>query len=1175
MLEKRSLKIALAVLTALFAIYSAAGFFILPPIVRKMLTERLEAALGRQAAIQSVSINPYTISATVTGLAIKGKDRKRDFASIGEIHINLQLKSLLGNGIVIKELKVKRPYLNVVRQSAQTYNFSDIITRLRERPKASKKKPFLFSVNNIRVTEGLIDFLDKPENKANRITDINISIPFISNRPYFINTFVKPRFQAKVNGSPVLFEGETKPFSGSLESVINIKTSGVDLPYYLAYLPIKTHSSLLSGKASSDLNISYIQYRTRPPTLILTGVLELRDIRIAGPDGKEAVSLPDTSIDIGFAEFFSRKVHLFNMVLKSPSIRVLRDWSGKINLLALLPERKTPSPPEKPKPPFSIDVDSMQVQGGKAVLEDRMKKQPFRAKIEPINLKVERFSTDEGKQADYEFSASSDSISIMKASGAFSINPLGSDGIFEMDKMILGSFRPYYSGNVLFEIRNGDLSVSGRYHYAKKPGTEKEMGISDLDAAVDSLVLSKKGRDFLKIPSIAVKDLSANFAKKDISVRELATKGGQLSVRRLKSGKIDILPLFPPGPKTTKVRKKPWLIKLARLKWQGYAVHAEDLMPEKPVKLAITGMDIEGANLSTVKGSKGRVSFLCEIGKKGRLAATGTAGLNPVSAKLKTELKDLDIAPIQPYTAKKIDIIIVSGFLDAKGNVSARYSKPGGLTALFTGGIGVKTFLSRDPVKKENFLRWNTFGASGVAAGHNPDYIYIKGLALSGFLSRVIVNPDGTVNLFQILKKGKAAQAAPAKKMPANREVKPPPLLQIDNITLEHGEVDFTDHHIKPNYSATITDITGRIEGVASNKAQPSGVDLFAQFGGYAPIEITGKVNPFRKYLFMDLNISFRNMDMSPLSPYAGRYIGYQIEQGQLVLSLKYQIAQSKLEASNKITLNNLKLGKEVPSPLATKLPVKFAISLLKDRNGNIHLDIPVSGDLRKPEFSITDVIFKAVSKFFTRIVTEPFRLVASLFGHGEEQERLGYAEFDYGSPALTETDLKTLDVIEKTLYERPGLKLSLMGHVDIGRDRAALREQEFQTKLKRQKVSDMLKRGKPASVQIEQVTIAPDEYDKYLWEAYKHETFPRPRDIFGFIKKLPPAEMRNLILTHISITSGDLLKLAFKRAKAVKDYVLKPGRVKAGRVFIAEPSPLQPTAIKNVKLSRVDLTLE
>ena len=307
------------------------------------------------------------------------------------------------------------------------------------------------------------------------------------------------------------------------------------------------------------------------------------------------------------------------------------------------------------------------------------------------------------------------------------------------------------------------------------------------------------------------------------------------------------------------------------------------------------------------------------------------------------------------------------------------------------------------------------------------------------------------------------------------------------------------------------------------------------------------------------------------MTPYSGKYVGYTIEKGKLSFDLKYLIDKKKLDSTNVIFLDQFTLGDRVESPKATKLPVKLAIALLKDRKGEIKLDIPVTGSLDDPKFSIWGIILKIIVNLLAKAATSPFALLGAVFGGGEE---LSYLEFDYGMATITEPNLKKIDTLIKALSDRPALKLDVEGHVDPERDREGLKQFLFQRKLKAEKLKEIVKKGEPA-VPVDDVKIDPQEYPKYLKLAYKEEKFPKPKNILGMAKDIPAPEMEKLMMTYTEVKESDLRSLANQRAMNVKDAIVKPGKVEPDRIFLLEPKPVPPEKKEKLKDSRVELKLK
>ena len=242
----RRFKKPLIGLVLLFAVYSLLGFLALPPILKSIIIKNLSGVLHREVTIEKVQVNPYILSLTVQGFKVHERGSAETFAATEEIFLNLQAMSALRRELILKEIRVRRPFLNLVRNADGSYNFSDI---LEEKPSQSeeKKTAFLFSLNNIQVQDGRIDFWDKIPEKKHTVRELNLSMASISNTPQRVQIFVQPYLSAKVNGTPYELRGKTKPFADSLETVFDVEFRDLDLPYYLAYVPFKMNFRIPSA----------------------------------------------------------------------------------------------------------------------------------------------------------------------------------------------------------------------------------------------------------------------------------------------------------------------------------------------------------------------------------------------------------------------------------------------------------------------------------------------------------------------------------------------------------------------------------------------------------------------------------------------------------------------------------------------------------------------------------------------------------------------------------------------------------------------------------------------------------------------------------------------------------------------------------------------------------------
>jgi hypothetical protein len=462
-----------------------------------------------------------------------------------------------------------------------------------------------------------------------------------------------------------------------------------------------------------------------------------------------------------------------------------------------------------------------------------------------------------------------------------------------------------------------------------------------------------------------------------------------------------------------------------------------------------------------------------------------------------------------------------------------------------------------------------------VDAGNAPRKVFIRGIALSDFFSRIVVNPDATLNVQGIVAKGAAAgdnATAKAVTAPPADAAKPVPTpVRIEAVTLQGGTILFSDRYVKPNYTASLVEIGGRVSGLSSEESRQADVDLRGKLENSSPLEIRGKINPLAENLFVDLTVDFRDMDLSLLSPYTGRYAGFGIRKGKLALELKYHIEKKKLDAENKVFLDQFTFGEAVDSPDATKLPVRLAVALLKDRKGEIHLDLPVTGQIDDPKFSVWGIVVKIIVNLLVKAATSPFALLGAIFGGGEE---LSYVEFDPGTTALPGTaEAGKIGNLATALSERPDLTLEIEGHVDVEKDTEGWRRLLMQRKVAARKLRDLVRSGQAAPA-LDNVRVEAAEYPKYLAQAYREEKFPKPGNVLGMARDLPVAEMEKLMLTHIPVTNDDLRQIALRRASTVKERLIGTGKVEPGRIFLVEPKTLPPERKEKLRDSRVDFRI-
>jgi hypothetical protein len=254
-----------------------------------------------------------------------------------------------------------------------------------------------------------------------------------------------------------------------------------------------------------------------------------------------------------------------------------------------------------------------------------------------------------------------------------------------------------------------------------------------------------------------------------------------------------------------------------------------------------------------------------------------------------------------------------------------------------------------------------------------------------------------------------------------------------------------------------------------------------------------------------------------------------------------------QLTASNKIVLNQLAFGNKVEGSTAS-LPVKLAVALLADRHGVIDLDLPVSGSINDPQFSLGGLIWKVVTNLIVKAVTAPFSLLASaLGGAGSELSRVDFAP---GTASLDAAAKASLDKVAQALAERPALSLTVTGESRLDLERDAWKNERLQQIVRAEQRRQAIAGGAAANAEV---TVSEADYPALLKEVYRRADIVKPKNVIGLAKDLPPVEMEALLVASITVADDAMQQLAVRRGVAVRDY-LAGREISVERLFLGAP---------------------
>ncbi len=988
---------------------------------------------------------------------------------------------------------------------------------------------------------------------------------------------------------------------------------------FLILPPIVRHLAVkqLSVQLARDVSIARVKVNPFVLSATVDGLL------IKDPDGQPLVSWDEVYVNFQLSSFFGKAWVFKEISATKPFVRVQMNPGGTFNFTDLITKFSTNAAPAKTESrPLALHVERLRITGAVAAYADFSSREPFKRKLGPLDLTLDNFQTDPDNKNPYAFTGTTDAGEMISWSGFFYLSPLRSEGELKLFNFALNKYAPLYQDFVRFEIRGGTIALDVNYRF-ELDASNRVAAVHDSAFGLRDFKLGAPGdtNNLAELPVLSVTGLSADMQKHAATINAITADGARLFLNRDQSAAINVVELAKPSVPDAAAADgillllrsvtnavtllldstNHWLGAINAVDVTNCAVHLEDRVNSRPARLDLTGIAFSAKNISNLPGTNLTASLSLCWNTNGSIRTALSATLLPPTAEVRIDLDRLDLGTLDPYLEPKVSLFILGSELGLHGQVNLATPKDALPEVTFHGDANLDNFRTVDGVMGEDLLKWDSLRFDGIDANLNPPSVAIREIDLENAYARLVIETNHTINLLNALRLTntnapatndiKVAVAAP-KTAATNAAL---PQISIGAVVITNTAVSFSDRSMQPTVNLAIQELNGSITGVSSEQLHHAVVDLHAKVDGVGPVAITGNLNPFSGTQTNNLQISVHDVDLTPASPYAGKFAGYQIAEGKLNLDLAYEMVGRKINSKNVITLDRFTFGDPVDSPDATHLPVRLAIALLKDREGKIILDVPIQGSLDDPKFRIGKVVERVIVNILEKVATSPFSLLGALFGGGGEE--LAQQDFPPGSAELTAADRQKLDSLLKGLYARPALNLELAGSVDPDGDREGLQRAALDRQI-RTRVWLKLRQAEQATNSVAALVLTPDERAKWVNKlyaeavaagritpqliaansnlvAYAAKVVPRKVILQTGAAKLeagnhtltkstnnvvyqtklmpPPDPTEAVLLATYPASDADLQTLAASRAAAVQAYLLAGGKVAPARLFLKQ----------------------
>lgn len=934
---------------------------------------------------------------------------------------------------------------------------------------------------------------------------------------------------------------------------------------------------ILPGIALRVANQQLANYATTPATIQR---IELNPFSLEvtlwglniGEPGKEQIGFERLYANLQIDSLWTKALHLSDIELEKSKTEIIFPKDGKLNLLGLfkLPVSE-PTPADPNAKPFPLRIDRIKLAGGALHFKDERPSEPIEFLYDKLGFELKHLSTLPEDSANMELVAIGPNGGQIDWTGNFSLIPFASEGKLKITDGKMKAFWPYVRDAVPLDLESGVMSLSTDYKLSLAEKTE--LLLSNVAVSVAPFAIkAPDGRPLVKLERLDVSETTIDLAKQQVVVGKIRSHKLETWAALEADGQLDWQKLFASQPSKPAAKanaepvntpaaadspkpepaapSKPWQVLLNDVQLRDYQVHLADRKAQPAVALELGPLNLDLQKFDSLNGSPFTLKLDTGVGKQGKLTADGEVNLAPVSARLNVQTKDIDLRVAQSYINPFIRLELRSGMLGSDLAVNLKSTEPLALTV--TGRAQVDQLHTLDTLKTRDFLKWQQVVVEGLNYQHG-DSLSIDKVNLFQPYARFMINDDRTTNIDDLLipQPPESTAKTPGAKPVASKDK--PLVIHIGGIAINDGSANFADFSLTPNFATAVQQLNGQIGTIDSRQAKPASVDVKGKVDRYAPVTIKGAVNPFDPMASLDIATSFKRVELTTLTPYSGKFAGYRIRKGRLNLDLHYKITKGQLQAENKVVVEQLQLGEKVDSPDAVSLPLKLAIALLKDVDGKISIELPVSGDLNNPQFSVMPIVWQTLRNLIVKAAAAPFKLIGGLVTGGGSED-LGTVSFAPGSSDLSKDAEAALVKLSLALKERPALRLEIEGTAAKSSDGPLIAEQRLEREYQYNYYKMLQRRGDKVPAKANLLQVPDSEKGPLLEGIYRTRLKTQPPAEWKDLgKEERTAKMRADVIQFWSSSEVLLRELGQERASSIKDYLVDKGQLADDRVYFID----------------------
>jgi len=876
--------------------------------------------------------------------------------------------------------------------------------------------------------------------------------------------------------------------------------------------------------------------------------LDLRD-----RDSTPLVAFDTLVVNLSVGSIVKRALVLdeFRVVRPLVVLRILAD--GKPAVADLLAKDSTTAPADTaPTQVPRLLIHHLGIDAGTVQVIDQSRSPSLDEQFNDLGLTVDGLSTLPRREGDHRLTVSFSSGAQIVWSGRNEFEPLHLEGAIIVTGARLPRFGEVFGAKLPFRIVRGTGQAEVRYLLDRAPGGGVRLTVPSAGVTLSDLALTPDDLDeeWVRVAKVEVQGAGLAWPARTATVGLIRVSEPWLAAGRGADGAFSWAPYLDRWPRdsTPAPASAAWKARIEAVEVVDGGATLSDRSVTPAFELGVEKVNARIAPVGTDSTQPIGIAATAAVGKGALVSAKGTATRAPLSVALDLAASGFDLRVIGPYLGAAPPAKITAGTASASGKLVYKAGRP---AVGFDGRAAIDGFALHDSADA-TLISWTTMKLEGIHYTGTPDLLRIKSVRLERPFARVAISREREVNL-----------ASLQRMLPVRDTTVPPFPYEILEIAIANGSIDFSDQSLILPFRATIDSTRGTLRDIASFGGTAGSVELEGWIAPNGLARIHGTVRGDDPYAATSFRMDVRNILMTELTPYSAQFAGYAITGGRLDMDLNYTIEDRQLHGDHHIVATDLTLGDKIEGGESPGFLVKLAISLLKDKDGKIKLDVPIEGSVDDPTFSYRGIVWSALKSVLGNVASAPFRFLGNLLGIGGDDLEL--VDFDPGRSDVIPPEREKLDSLTAELVRKPELTLTVEGRYDSIADAAALRETRLQGLITAKR--DSLGRKAQADTST---TMMATILEQLYTSRYPAPALDSLKLRFTVADSATPGakprvdltnlydEMRTQLAAAQELAPGALEALGRDRGLAIQKVMTAGGTLDTTRVVVLDPAPVK-----------------